>query len=903
MPRPRTSTPPSCRSGFEEEDVHRFELHRPDRRRPGARVRRRSRRPTARPSTGARCDVAPEGEPRRRRRAVRGIVCGAHNFVVGDKVVVTLPGAVLPGPFPIAARKTYGHVSDGMIASARELGLGDEHDGILRLVDARPRRPRSARTRSRCSAWTTSPSRSTSRPTAATPSRSAASPASTRTRPARRSATRRDRRAASSQQPATGFAVAVDDQAPIRGRVGASRFVTRVVRGVDPTRPTPAVDGRPADARRHPLDLAPVDITNYVMLELGQPIHGYDLDKLHGRHHRAPRDAGREARDARRQGAHARPRRPAHHRRLRPDRPRRRHGRRIDRDQRRDDATCSSRRRTSTRSRSRAPPAGTSCRARRPSASSAASTPQVAGGRRGARRRSCSSSSPAARADAARLALHRRARRPAADRAARGLRRRRSIGVDYTDDEIASSLAEIGAIGRRRRPADCAVTPPTWRPDLTDKATLAEEVARIVGYDRIPSVLPSRLPAAASPARSGSAARVAHDARRQRRDRDARLPVRRREAATTCSARRRRDASPQIKLANPLDGEAPFLRTSLLPGLHRGRARATCRAASPTSRSSRSARCSCPRPARSYGSATAAARRGAAGAATPRRAEREHPAAAAHVARAVPRRRRREAARAGRGRARARATRSTPSRQLGARARRRRSRSRRGSTRRCTPAAPPSSASARRVVGFAGELLPVARRGPRPAARRRRARARPRRAHRAGASEVAGRRRSSTLPAATQDLSLVVARRRAGGRRARRRRRGRGRAARGRHARRRLPRQRSSRTEEVAHLRAALPRAGPHADGGRGHRGEARRTCRRRATLRRDPPRISSLARLIAGTDGVFGRVATHDCCVGLVAARPRRGMVESMDIRGTRHGELRRSVRRARRSWATPRR
>ena len=46
---------------------------------------------------------------------------------------MTLPGSVLPGPFPIAARKTYGHVSDGMIASARELGLGDDHDGILRL--------------------------------------------------------------------------------------------------------------------------------------------------------------------------------------------------------------------------------------------------------------------------------------------------------------------------------------------------------------------------------------------------------------------------------------------------------------------------------------------------------------------------------------------------------------------------------------------------------------------------------------------------------------------------------------------------------------------------------------------------------------------------------------------------
>ena len=144
--------------GLEEEDVHTFEISGPV---VVGQVLDFVEEPQSNGKTIRWCQVrvAPDGETAADGGdAVHGIVCGARNFFVGDKVVVTLPGSVLPGPFPIAARKTYGHVSDGMIASARELGLGDEHDGILRLATLGST-PRSARMRSRCSAWTTPPSR------------------------------------------------------------------------------------------------------------------------------------------------------------------------------------------------------------------------------------------------------------------------------------------------------------------------------------------------------------------------------------------------------------------------------------------------------------------------------------------------------------------------------------------------------------------------------------------------------------------------------------------------------------------------------------------------------------------------------------------------------------------------
>src|SRR5690606_22314343 len=56
----------------------------------------------------------------------------------GDRVPVVLPGGVLPGGFEVGARKTYGRMSEGMICSERELGLGDDHGGIMVLPPDTP---------------------------------------------------------------------------------------------------------------------------------------------------------------------------------------------------------------------------------------------------------------------------------------------------------------------------------------------------------------------------------------------------------------------------------------------------------------------------------------------------------------------------------------------------------------------------------------------------------------------------------------------------------------------------------------------------------------------------------------------------------------------------------------------
>ncbi|MET9809385.1 phenylalanine--tRNA ligase subunit beta [Streptomyces halstedii] len=199
------------------------------------------------------------------------IVCGARNFSVGDKVVVVLPGAVLPGDFAISARKTYGKTSHGMICSTDELGMGDDGthgiivlppeyepgtDAIelLQLVDeildiaVTP-------DRGYCLSM-----RGVARETAIAYGLPLRDPALLDV-PAPN---------------AFGYPVQVSDP------IGCSRFTARTVTGLRPEARSPIwMRRRLQKAGMRPISLA-VDVTNYVMLELGQPLHAYDRSRVEG---------------------------------------------------------------------------------------------------------------------------------------------------------------------------------------------------------------------------------------------------------------------------------------------------------------------------------------------------------------------------------------------------------------------------------------------------------------------------------------------------------------------------------------------------------------------------------------------------------------------------------------------
>jgi phenylalanyl-tRNA synthetase beta chain len=200
----------------------------------------------------------------------RGIVCGALNFAVGDLVVVALPGTVLPGGFAISARKTYGHISDGMICSTRELAIGDDHTGIMVLpVDA---------AKPGDDALDVLGLRDAVLDVEITTDRGYCLSIRGLARES----------SAAISVPFHELAVTVPEpdggayDISIEDPSGCDRFSARSVTGLDPLAPTPSwMAKRLRQCGMRPISLA-VDVTNYVMLETGQPLHAFDRNSLTG---------------------------------------------------------------------------------------------------------------------------------------------------------------------------------------------------------------------------------------------------------------------------------------------------------------------------------------------------------------------------------------------------------------------------------------------------------------------------------------------------------------------------------------------------------------------------------------------------------------------------------------------
>ncbi|MGF3057219.1 phenylalanine--tRNA ligase subunit beta [Microbacterium sp. YY-01] len=536
--------------GFEEEDIHGFEISGPV---VVGEVLEFVEEPQKNGKTIRWCQVdAGEDEP-------RGIVCGANNFAVGDRVVVTLPGSVLPGPFPIAARKTYGHVSDGMIASARELGLGDEHDGIIVLADWGVDAP------SGTDAIALLGLDDVAVEVNVTPDRGYAFSLRGLAREYSHATGARFTDPADRDfvelQPGEGFGVQVDDARPLRGHQGATEFVARVVRNVDPTRPTPPwMVARLVLAGMRPLGIL-IDITNYVMLELGNPIHGYDLDKLQGgiTVRRAESGETLTTLDGQQRTLHP------------------------------EDLLITD----------ESGPIGLAgvmggsttemSDTTRNVLIEAATFDSVTIARTARRHHLPSEASKRFERGVDPLIPFAAARRVAdllVELAGGELTDEGGalysevtiaavalpptfvsglVGVEYTDDEIVGALRTIGA-----EVSDDGdgwlVTPPSWRPDLTDKWTLAEEVARIHGLDRIPSVLPTPPSGRGYTPLQRGRRRVADALAAAGFVETPSFPfVSERDNAVHGSDTGEKVAS--VRLANAIDSQAAFLRRSLLPGL------------------------------------------------------------------------------------------------------------------------------------------------------------------------------------------------------------------------------------------------------------------------------------------------------------------------------------------------
>ncbi len=479
------------------------------------------------------------------------IVCGATNFAVGDLVAVILPGGELPGGFKIGARKTYGHNSNGMICSPAELGLGTDHSGIIVLPPGSAAPGDDARPVVGLDDVTVeveiTPDRGYQMSLRGIARELSYAFDAAYTDPA--------------HVQAPGGTAEVPHPVTVEDTVGCDRFSARVVRGIDPRAQSPQWLRRRLVAAGVRAISLPVDITNYLMLELGQPMHVFDLGRLSG---------------------------PLVVRRARP-------GEKLttldgvarvlDAE---DMVICDD-----TGPISLAAVMGGETSEWQPDTVDvlleAAHWDPVMVGRTARRHKLFSEAAkrwergvdPALTMVALERAVQiltahaggtvdervldlDHIRPPAVIRLDPALPTQR-IGLPYPAERVIELLTRIGCAVAGVSPLD--VTPPTWRPDLLAPIDLVEEVARLGGYNDIPSLLP--------PARGGSG--ITPSQRRRRTVGRALAENGYTEvlsypfvAPTVADALGYPADDPRrsaVRLTNPLSEEEPLLRTSLLPPL------------------------------------------------------------------------------------------------------------------------------------------------------------------------------------------------------------------------------------------------------------------------------------------------------------------------------------------------
>lgn len=201
------------------------------------------------------------------------IVCGAPNVAVGLRVPCALPGARLPGDFVIKIAKVRGIESSGMLCSAKELGIAEEASGLLILpVDAPVGQSIRQYLDLDDNLFTLK----------LTPNRA---DCLSLTGVAREVGAIADAQVKFVDVPEVAATIADQRQVILDAPAACPLYCGRIIQGVDAKAPTPEWMKRRLERSGIRAISALVDVTNYVMLELGQPLHAFDNAKLSGAVH------------------------------------------------------------------------------------------------------------------------------------------------------------------------------------------------------------------------------------------------------------------------------------------------------------------------------------------------------------------------------------------------------------------------------------------------------------------------------------------------------------------------------------------------------------------------------------------------------------------------------------------